>query len=76
MTLIVQEIGYPTYSILVIDEIISFPLTLWNKIFPAWGIYRETSPYFWSILVINALFQALFFVLIRWSIRKMRYKKA
>lgn len=75
LSFIVQKIGHPTYTILVIDELISFPLTLWNKLFPDLGVYRATSQYFWSILLVNAVFQAAIFVVIRWLIQKLGGKK-
>lgn len=57
-----SKIGHSTYSILVIDEVISFPLSLWNRLFPDYGVYRESSQLFWSILLINTLFQAIIFM--------------
>ena len=51
--------GQPGLLVLVIDEIISFPIALWNRLVPAYGIYRATSNAFWSVIIFNALVQAL-----------------
>lgn len=55
----IQYATSPNSVILIIDEIISFPINLWNRAFPEAGIYRGSSSAFWSVIFLNTFCQAL-----------------
>ncbi|RAJ16839.1 hypothetical protein [Olleya aquimaris] len=55
-----------------VDEAISFPLTLYNKTFPEYGIYRSSTNSFWTVIIVNALLQALIAYLVIKLLRKAR----
>lgn len=59
MSYIVVNNAEPNFIFKVIDEIISFPISQWNRLVPDHGIYRATSNMFWTVIVFNALCQAL-----------------
>ena len=49
----------PNFLFKIIDEIISIPTNLWNRLAPEHGIYKTTTKVFWLIVVFNALIQTL-----------------
>lgn len=49
----------PSFLFKVIDEIISFPTSLWNRLLPEKGIYAATTSAFWFVIIFNALIQTL-----------------
>ncbi|BAO74871.1 hypothetical protein WPG_0641 [Winogradskyella sp. PG-2] len=49
----------PNLLIKIIDEIISFPTSLWNRLVPEKGVYAATSNVFWLVIFFNALIQTL-----------------
>ncbi|WP_397363188.1 hypothetical protein [Olleya sp. R77988] len=55
-----------------IDEAISFPLTLFNRLFPEQGIYRSSTNSFWLVIIVNALMQAVIAFIILKLVRKAR----
>jgi len=62
----------PGIFIHIIDEIISFPISLWNRLFPEQGIYKNSTNAFWVIVVLNALVQALVVFFIAKSIKRLK----
>jgi len=56
----------------LIDEAISFPLTLFNRLFPEQGIYRSSTNSFWLVVIVNALMQALIAFIVIKLIKKAR----
>lgn len=57
----------PNIIFKIIDEIISIPVSIWNRLFPKHGIYAATTNVFWFVIVFNAIVQAL----VIWGIRKL-----
>ncbi|WP_178989920.1 hypothetical protein [Winogradskyella schleiferi] len=49
----------PNFIFEIIDEIISFPISLWNRLVPNQGIYAKSTNVFWLVILFNALIQAL-----------------
>lgn len=62
----------PGILIHIIDEIISFPISLWNRLFPKYGIYKNSTNIFWLIVIINTLVQALVVFIIVKSIKRLK----
>ncbi len=54
-----DNISNPNYFFLVIDELISFPVSIWNRLFPEYGIYRTSTNVFWLVIIFNCLCQTL-----------------
>jgi hypothetical protein len=59
MSALVGNTGEPGLVFKIIDEVISFPLVLWNRSFPEYGIFRATTNMFWYVVVSNAFIQAV-----------------
>ncbi|WP_299114270.1 hypothetical protein [uncultured Winogradskyella sp.] len=53
------ENSEPNFLFKIIDEIISFPVSLWNRLVPDQGIYAATTNVFWLVVFFNAFVQAL-----------------
>ena len=71
ITALVPDILAPNSLIVkFVDEAISFPLTLYNKTFPEYGIYRSSTNSFWTVIIVNALLQALIAYLVIKLLRK------
>ncbi|WGD35016.1 hypothetical protein [Olleya sp. YS] len=73
LSALVPDVLSPTSLIVkFVDEAISFPLTLYNKTFPEHGIYRSSTNSFWTVIIVNALLQALIAFFVIKLIRKAR----
>ncbi len=49
----------PNILLKIVDEMISFPVNIWNRLFQDYGIYKATTHVFWLIVFLNAFAQAL-----------------
>jgi hypothetical protein len=75
MSYYVDKVGPPNFLIYSIDDLISFPLSLWNRLFPEYGLYRNSTSLFWTILIVNALAQAFIVYGLLRLIKALRKRK-
>ncbi|WP_179008798.1 hypothetical protein [Winogradskyella forsetii] len=64
--------GQPNFIFEVIDEIISFPISLWNRLMPNHGIYANSTSVFWLVIIFNALIQALVVFMIKKLLKRSK----